>query len=88
MTIKDSLTHNLNEMEDLLNRHRNAIAQLGQIGEEHFLPPVYAIEAGQHPLKQVVLEAIEELEISRKAFKSKQLETLRKKMIRVLAESG
>jgi len=37
-------------------------------------------------LKVILLEAIEVLENSRKAFKSKELETLRKKLIRVLAE--
>jgi hypothetical protein len=75
-------------MECLLNRHRNVIAQLGQVGEEHLLSPVSAIEGGRHQLQQVVLEAIEELELSRKAFKSKQLENLRKKLIRALAENG
>lgn len=37
-------------------------------------------------LKKVIFEAIEILENSRKAFKSKELEALRKKLIRVLAE--
>lgn len=37
-------------------------------------------------LKDTLLETIQVLEESRKAFKSKQLETLRKKLIKVLAE--
>jgi hypothetical protein len=37
-------------------------------------------------LKETLVEAISVLEDTRKAFKSRQLEALRKKMIRVLAE--
>lgn len=33
-------------------------------------------------------EAIETLEATRRAFKSKQLEALRKKLVRALAEEG
>jgi hypothetical protein len=40
----------------------------------------------RHELKGILLEAIYILEETRKAFKSKQLEALRKKMIRALAE--
>jgi hypothetical protein len=38
--------------------------------------------------KQILMEAIEVLEESRKAFKSKQLEGLRKRLIRALAENA
>lgn len=39
-------------------------------------------------LREILVEAISVLEDSRKAFKSRQLEALRKKMIRVLAEEA
>lgn len=39
-------------------------------------------------LKKALKEAIEVLEESRKAFKSKQLEALRKKLTRVLIDAG
>lgn len=39
-------------------------------------------------LKEAILEAIAVLEESRKAFKSKRLEMLRKKLTKVLIESG
>jgi hypothetical protein len=42
----------------------------------------------KHELKRILLEAISILEETRKAFRSKQLEMLRKKMIRVLAEQA
>ncbi len=88
MTIHESLALHIDEMESLLNRQRFVIAQLGQIGESQLALPLSAFEGTRQPLKEVVLEAIEELEISRKAFKSRQLEALRKKLIRALAESG
>ncbi len=89
MTIKEHLTHDVTEMTTLLGRHRSIIAQLGKDGEQpcpSTLPLSNPPE--RHPLKQIVLEAIEELELSRQAFKSKKLEALRKKLIRALAESG
>jgi hypothetical protein len=42
---------------------------------------------GDLRLKEALREAIEELEESRKSFKSKRLENLRKKLIRVLMEN-
>jgi hypothetical protein len=39
-------------------------------------------------LKQILLEAISVLEDTRRAFKSRQLEALRRKMIRILAEQA
>ena len=38
-------------------------------------------------LRQVLYETIETLEETRKAFKSKRLETLRKKLLKVLMET-
>ncbi len=39
-------------------------------------------------LKKVIAEAVEELEKSRSAFKSRRLEALRKKLTHVLIETG
>lgn len=88
MTFKDSLIHDINEMENVLHRHRDIVARLDQVGDDFLPATVHVAEMAPTSLKQVVLEAIEELEISRKAFKSKQLEALRKKLIKALAESG
>ena len=88
MTLKEHLTHDVKEMEALLGRHRCIIAQLGKDAEQLYPNTFPLPNCEQHPLKQIVLEAIEELELSRQAFKSKQLEALRKKMIRALAEGG
>jgi len=52
--------------------------------KELFLPLCYRKEAR---LKEAVKETIDVLEESRKAFKSKRLEILRKKLTQVLIES-
>jgi len=88
MTLKEHLTHDVKEMEALLGRHRSIIAQLGKDAEQSYPNTFPSPDRKQHPLKQILLETIEELELSRQAFKSKQLEALRKKLIRALAESG
>ncbi len=52
--------------------------------KSHILSPFYP---DQSRLKEAVKEAIEVLEESRKSFKSKRLEALRKKLALVLMES-
>ena len=42
----------------------------------------------ERKLRRTLIETIETLERTRKAFKSRQLETLRKKLIRALAEKA
>jgi hypothetical protein len=88
MTLKEHLAHNVNEIETILTRHRGVITQLGGDVEQPCQNTDSWPWAKQHPLKQIVLETIEELELSRQAFKSKQLEALRKKLIKALAENG
>jgi hypothetical protein len=59
--------------------------KLGEVNiEELFLPSYYHKESR---LKEAVKETIDILEESRKAFKSKRLEALRKKLTHVLIES-
>ncbi len=59
--------------------------KLGDVNiEELFLPSCYHKESR---LKEAVKETIDILEESRKAFKSKRLEALRKKLTHVLIES-
>jgi len=60
--------------------------KLGDGGiKELFLPPCYHKEVS---LKEAVKETIDVLEQTRKAFKSKRLEALRKKLTQVLIESN
>ena len=88
MTLKEHLTQNVIEIEELLAKQRRVIAQLGRDAEQPYQNAEPLRWTKQHPSKQIVLETIEELDLSRQAFKSKQLEALRKKLIRALAESG
>ena len=53
--------------------------------KEFFLPSCYYRKAS---LKEAVKETIDVLEQTRRAFKSKRLETLRKKLTQVLIESN
>ena len=57
------------------------------IGAGFSLPSYPADYAREDQLKEVLKETIEVLEQTRKAFKSKILEELRKKLTRVLIES-
>ena len=59
-----------------------------RVGDESIKRPVLSSHyPDQSRLKEAVKEAIEILEESRKSFKSKRLEALRKKLTQVLVES-
>jgi hypothetical protein len=49
--------------------------------------PSDPVQTEELRLKEALREAVEELEESRKSFKSKRLENLRKKLMRVLMEN-
>jgi hypothetical protein len=59
--------------------------KVGDETVEQFVLP--GISPDENRLKQAILEAIDVLEESRKAFKSKRLEVLRKKLTQVLIEA-
>jgi len=52
------------------------------------LPHRCSCRAREIAMKKAIQEAIDELEESKKAFKSKRLEALRKKLIHALIETG
>jgi hypothetical protein len=59
-----------------------------QVGDEtlkHLAWPAHS--PNENKLKQAIMETIDVLEESRKAFKSKRLEVLRKKLTQVLIEA-
>ncbi len=84
---KDRILRNLGERVHLLyqdmDRHRNALSFLleGQPGSGN------AACSRELKLKAAIRDAIGVLDQSRKAFKSKQLETLRIELTQVLAEA-
>ncbi|MBN1850558.1 MAG: hypothetical protein JW932_18460 [Deltaproteobacteria bacterium] len=87
LQVIDNSTQHLHEQIDMHRHLVNSI--LNQRVSEGTLKDItlpFHSKADEN-LKQAIQEAIEVLEESRKAFKSKRLETLRKKLTDVLIES-
>jgi Ni2+-binding GTPase involved in maturation of urease and hydrogenase len=78
------------ELHQQIEMHRKRVASmLGNRLDEEALEPLFdfcPLHSREARLKQAIVEAIEVLEESRKAFKSKRLEALRKKLTVVLIE--
>jgi len=74
-----------------IDAHRRLVASiLGQAVEDQDLPALLNFCPGgsrEMRLEQAIKEAIEVIEESRKAFKSKKLEALRKKLTRTLIDA-
>ena len=79
-TITDTVTQQVVELHQLLDRIHCLLDQN--------LPVLMACPAvsREQVLKEAIKEAIDELEDSRKSFKSKRLELLRKKLTQVLLD--
>lgn len=78
------------ELHEKIDMHRYLMTtildqRVGDGSIKQISLPSYSANEGR--LKEAIQEAIEVLEESRKAFKSKRLETLRKKLTQVLIES-
>lgn len=76
--------------QELELHHRFIASLLGQNFDEKDIPELqlFSFECSREArLKKVIHEAIEVLEESRKAFKSKKLEALRKKLTRELIDA-
>jgi hypothetical protein len=86
MTAYELLARNLGELQALLKDHECILTRLKEGDEEPVLHRCISGCPHKQRMKEALLEAIHVLEKSRKAFKSKQLEGLRKKLIEVLAE--
>ena len=88
VTQTDILRRSADELLQLVEKHRGLLCQL-QAGDtvEAALCPLMDCPRRRR-LKGAILHAIEVLEGTRRSFKSKQLETLRKDLMGVLAESG
>ena len=90
MTEQDAIRRCLDDLQDLVGRHHRLLA--GTLsGQADGDGPGQCPEAAcphERTLKRTLLEAIHVLEDSRKAFKSKRLEALRRKLIGVLAEEA
>ena len=86
MNTREVLEKSIHEIKVKIEQHERLLLDLeGGVNQKNQgLDSEYHIHS--QVLKAILLEAIEVLENSRKAFKSKELEILRKRLIRVLAE--
>lgn len=83
-----NMAKNIEEMQSYLqtlDRFLNEIpdGQMRKSDQAHWLAP----SVREKKLRAAIMEAINELEESRKSFKSKRLERLRKRLTQVLIES-
>ena len=76
------------ELHQQINMHRYLMATIldKKISEKRFNEIILPNSHRELQLKEAIKETIEVLEESRKAFKSKSLEVLRKNLIKVLTE--
>lgn len=86
-----ALNVSVKELQLCIDHHCCLVAAIlgGQVDERNPRPllNLYAKRSGESMMKEAIKEAIEVLEESRKAFKSKRLETLRKKLTQVLIDT-
>lgn len=87
MSAREALDRSIREIREKIVQHEQLLEYL-ETGDRQ-VPgcSLAGCTHGRH-LKAALLEVIEVLENSRKAFKSKDLETLRKKLIKLLADDA
>jgi len=90
MTTIDILRASARELQQRAEQHQRLIAAAIEEKDVRGVFDACSLSDCCHKqeLKKILLEAVCVLEDTRKAFKSRQLEALRKKMIRVLAEEA
>jgi hypothetical protein len=87
MKAYELLAKNLEDILAILKDHGRLLDRLNEGGDPLVLYQCASKCPHKQRLKQTLLETIQILEESKKAFKSKQIESLRKKLIGVLAET-
>ncbi len=86
MTAFDLLTNNLKDIQVMIGNHAILLDRLKQGDDTPALHPCASSCPCKQKFRETLMETIQVLEASRKAFKSKQLEGLRKKLTGVLTE--
>ena len=87
MTIQEALAQSAEVLQRLLSEHQHILSLVLKEGDGKEIElPSYVSNSESGKFRQTLLEAIEVLEDTRKSFKSKRLEQLRRKLVRVLAE--
>ena len=87
MTIQEALERSADELQQQIEKHRRMLSQAwnGE-GRGEVDPPSGPGDSESRKIRQTLVETIEVLEATRRSFKSKQLEQLRRRLVRVLAE--
>ncbi len=87
MNAQEALSNSIRNIEMRLKEHERLLERLRE-GDVGTVAACLSLDC-RHSIvmRETLLEVIEVLEDSRKAFKSPQLEALRKKLIRILAEN-
>lgn len=85
VTAREALDRSIREIRAKIEQHERLLEHL-EHGDRRVPECGGAGCAGGRRLREALLEAVETIENTRKAFKSKELEVLRKKLIGVLAE--
>lgn len=85
VTAHETLRHSIEELEMQLNKHRQV---LESVLENRSLKSkcIWSDCHHQQMLLSLLVESVQVLDETRKSFKSKQLEQLRKKLLQVLTE--
>jgi hypothetical protein len=88
MSAQEALAKSVRDIQERLREHERLLECLSQ-KDGGSLPCCLSFDC-RHAvlLRETLVEAIDVLEDSRRAFKSPRLEALRKKLIRVLAEAA
>ncbi len=86
MTVHDALGESIREIMVKIEQLEQLLNRLEEGGDVVVLKCGHEDCSHSRLLRETLLEVVEVLENSRKAFKSKDLEMLRKKLIRVLAD--
>jgi hypothetical protein len=83
-----ALNASVKDLQQGIDRHCCLVASIAQeqVDERNLKPllELRPLKSREHELKSAIKDAIDTLEQSRKAFKSKQLEALRKRLTVVL----
>lgn len=88
MTVQDALVRSAEELRERLEKHQRLLARAGRDSTGKVMMQACLLLDCPHrrKLKETLVHSIGILEETRKAFKSKRLEKLRKGLFRTLAE--
>jgi hypothetical protein len=85
-----ALNNSIKDLQERIDLHFDLVDRFLENKTKESSPetlfPLWPSKSREHVLKDAIREAIDTLEETRKAFKSKTLETLRKKLTHVLID--